>query len=124
MIEDNNQLWKNSTDHFGLASGDFRVGDMTEDLLPEADVLLTKDTIIHLSNALIERFLITNVLLPTPRYRYVLFAQQLARGPAKEKITSGWGARYVDVSQPPFNLSVQNVFRWGPGHTVQLLNFR
>jgi hypothetical protein len=46
---------------------------MVADHLPTADVLLTKDTLIHFPNAGIQQFLSRNVRVCPPRFRYVVF---------------------------------------------------
>lgn len=58
---------------FGLRSMSFDTAELTSDALPRADVLLTKDTLIHWPNEAIGRYLALHVLPCPPRFRRVLF---------------------------------------------------
>ncbi|KAL1504454.1 hypothetical protein AB1Y20_010864 [Prymnesium parvum] len=49
MLADNQRLFSSSADRFGLASARFAALDMLTAPLPPAEVLLTKDTLMHFS---------------------------------------------------------------------------
>lgn len=59
---------------FGLSKARFVPMDMVNTPLPPADLLLTKDTLIHLTNEQIANFLAASVTTCPPRFKYVLFA--------------------------------------------------
>merc|ERR1712194_336673 len=110
MIEESTELMLKHNDRFGLKTSVFRLGDMVEDLLSEADVLFTKDTLIHLSNVLIPRFLARNVLVQPRRFRYVVFVHCAAkRSSIRNFETNGVGARCLDLTAEPFHLPLATI---------------
>jgi len=77
----------------------FEVGDVTEDL-PDADLLLCKDVLQHLSNDLIHKFIKNN--LRKGKYKWVILTND--RGPENRNIATGQH-RTIDLAAPPFNVT-------------------
>ena len=76
----------------------FRVGDITEEL-PAADLLISKDVLQHLSNALVQKFIRNN--LRRGKYKWVLLTND--RGSGNVDTVPG-GYRVIDLSAPPFEV--------------------
>ena len=76
----------------------FRVGDITEEL-PAADLLISKDVLQHLSNALVQKFVKNN--LKRGKYKWVLLTNDRGRGNAD---TVPGGYRAIDLAAPPFDV--------------------
>jgi hypothetical protein len=76
----------------------FRVGDITEDL-PAADLLISKDVLQHLPNALVQKFIRNN--LKRGKYKWALLTND--RGSANGDTVPG-GYRAIDLSAPPFDV--------------------
>ena len=76
----------------------FRVGDITEEL-PAADLLISKDVLQHLSNALVHKFIRNN--LKRGKYKWVLLTNDRGRGNA-DTVPGGW--RAIDLAAPPFEV--------------------
>jgi hypothetical protein len=74
----------------------FRVGDITEDL-PAADLLISKDVLQHLSNALVRKFIRNN--LRKGKYKWVILTND--RGGVNQDTEPG-GYRAIDLAAPPF----------------------
>jgi len=72
MVADNELLFSKNPLKFGLGTARFITGDMVNDHLPVADLLLTKDTLIHTPINAITAFLHKNVLECPPRFCYVM----------------------------------------------------
>ena len=77
----------------------FQVGDITEEL-PAADLLISKDVLQHLPNALVQKFVSNN--LKKGKYKWVLLTND--RGSGNPDITPG-GYRMIDLAAAPFNVS-------------------
>jgi SAM-dependent methyltransferase len=77
----------------------FRVGDITEEL-PAADLLISKDVLQHLSNALVQKFIRNN--LKRGKYKWVLLTNDRGRGNAD---TVPGGYRAIDLAAPPFDVT-------------------
>lgn len=77
----------------------FQVGDITEEL-PAADLLISKDVLQHLPDALVHKFIRNN--LKTGKYKWVLLTND--RGSGGPDIVPG-GYRAIDLSAPPFNVA-------------------
>ena len=73
MVQSNQRFFTtaaaNASHAYGLSRFRFRVGDLVERAMPRADVLLTKDTIIHIPNAAIQSFLRRSVYATGDRTR-------------------------------------------------------
>ena len=117
---------------FGLRSARFVTHDMVDAPLPPADLLLTKDTLSHLSNQEILNFVALSVLTCPPRYKYILFAQDQLQT-AKLNLTlvpdrDGQGHRALDLALAPFSLNVTTVMTYPSGRccskAVQLMDLR
>jgi SAM-dependent methyltransferase len=76
----------------------FRVGDITEEL-PAADLLISKDVLQHLSNALVQKFIKNN--LKRGKYKWVLLTNDRGKGNGD---TVPGGYRAIDLSAPPFEV--------------------
>lgn len=76
----------------------FMVGDVT-DSLPPADLLLCKDVLQHLPNALITKFIKNN--LKKGKYKWAILTND--RGGNNSDIKAG-DYRLIDLSAPPFKV--------------------
>merc|ERR1711953_504141 len=96
----------------------FEVGDVINDVLPKADLLLTKDTLIHLPNTKILEVLRRNVLVQPPRFKFVLFVHDtLPVGAPPPSWAPGNNLdialnpnnrpsfHFLNLSAPPFNVA-------------------
>lgn len=98
----------------------FFVGNIVEDDLPAADLLLSKDVLQHLTNQQVQAFLTRQLA----RYKHVLLtngidAQTLTA--ANTDIAIG-GYRPLDLTRPPFSLSGLKVLTYWDGlHMHQVL---
>lgn len=77
----------------------FQVGDITEEL-PAADLLISKDVLQHLPDALVHEFIRNNV--KTGKYKWILLTND--RGSGSEDIVPG-GYRAIDLAAPPYNVT-------------------
>jgi hypothetical protein len=94
--------------------------------LPTADLLFTKDTLIHLPLADIYHFLDLSVRGCPARFRYVIFVQEMAQNITTNVEISRQGHHALDFAVPPFSLNVTTVFTYPSGRccrkSVQLLD--
>jgi hypothetical protein len=118
---------------FGLSKARFVPMDMVNTPLPPADLLLTKDTLIHLTNEQIANFLAASVTTCPPRFKYVLFAHDellkkwnFTSVPERAERGRDRGHHFLDMALPPFRLNVTTVFVYPSGRccrkAVQLLD--
>mmetsp|Transcript_72288 Transcript_72288/g.188538 ORF Transcript_72288/g.188538 Transcript_72288/m.188538 type:complete len:310 (+) Transcript_72288:77-1006(+) len=112
----------------GLRSMAFQQGDMLLDAsLPRADLLFTKDTLIHFPNKYIQQFLNNTVLQCPPKYKYVMFVHDSRpRDQANNDINRFGEFHGLQLKNPPFNLKVSTRFKWtasldGKTRVVQVL---
>ena len=84
---------------FGSDSRRFMTLDLTRDSLPDADVLLCRDCLVHLSYANI-RAVLANVA--RSRIRYILMTSFPGRGDNRDVEDGDW--RTLDFEAPPFSL--------------------
>lgn len=77
----------------------FQVGDITAEL-PPADLLISKDVLQHLPDALVHKFITNN--LKKGKYKWVLLTND--RGIGNTDIVPG-GYRAIDLSAPPFEVA-------------------
>jgi SAM-dependent methyltransferase len=100
----------------------FTVGDVT-DSLPSADLLLCKDVLQHLPNALIIKFIKNN--LKKGKYKWAILTND--RGGSNVDIPAGQ-YRMIDLSAPPFKVKdLQDLpikFGGERSKLSQLLSFR
>jgi len=88
----------------------FQCLDISKDSLPNADCILLRQVLQHLSNTEI-----LNILEKIKNYRYLILTEHLPSGefsPNKDKITN-LGIRLkqnsgVDILKPPFNLKIKS----------------
>ena len=76
----------------------FQVGDISEEL-PAADLLISKDVLQHLPNALVEKFIRNN--LKKGKYKWAILTND--RGSGNRDIKPG-EHRVIDLSAPPFEV--------------------
>ena len=76
----------------------FQVGDITDEL-PDADLLISKDVLQHLSNSLVHKFFRNN--LKKGKYKWAILTND--RGKENGDIASG-GYRAIDLAAPPFEV--------------------
>jgi SAM-dependent methyltransferase len=95
-----------NTELFSATNIEFRhfSGDMSE--LPEADLLISKDVLQHLSNGTIQS------ILPTlQRYRFNLITNCVnPRGETENVDIEDGKMRYLDIRLPPFSSEAREVF--------------
>jgi hypothetical protein len=109
VVQDNRLLLEGRADKFGFLEASFNAGNMLEDDLPSADLLFTKDTLIHFSNADIKKFFLRH----GTKYKYILCVHDGLMDNETETrdiCTGGW--RRIQLSTPPFNLQIKEVFRY------------
>lgn len=121
VINDNNaMLQQQGVQTFGLRSMRFQVLDMLEEVLPAADLLITKDTLIHFPNSAIASFLEQSVLTCPSRFKYVMFVHDSnpstvapdGFGDNNDDIAAFGHFHRLNLSQAPFNLPTSTVFTW------------
>ena len=76
----------------------FQVGNITDEL-PDADLLISKDVLQHLSNSLVQKFVRNN--LKKGKYKWVILTND--RGNRNYDIESGT-YRAIDLAAPPFDV--------------------
>jgi SAM-dependent methyltransferase len=100
----------------------FQVGDITEDL-PAADLLISKDVLQHLSNALVHKFIENN--LRQGKYKWAILTNDRGRPPRNLDTVPG-GYRVIDLAAPPFEVKglVDLPISFGPetGKVTSLLD--
>ncbi|CAE7199364.1 unnamed protein product [Symbiodinium natans] len=126
MIEDNTAFFQDKTPRqYGLRSASFQVGDIMKEL-PPADLLITKDTIIHIPNWAILKFLESNVNVCPARFKEVLFIHdrppywkfRWGGVPLVRHIVRNWDCprfadfHEIDLRVAPYHLDVANVFEF------------
>jgi len=103
----------------GFSSFEILHADMTLTPLPEADLILVKDTLQHLPNMDIMRFLIRQIytLGDRPaRFKYAMFVEDDCEENEQKNIDippqqeHSWHC--LDLSAEPFNLQVKRMFGW------------
>jgi SAM-dependent methyltransferase len=96
---------KANQQRFAAANIEFHLRT-TDDPLPNADLLITKDVLQHWSNAKIHAF-----LPQLSRYRYALITNCVnPRGPTTNRDIEDGDFRYLDLRSPPFNLEAEVVY--------------
>ncbi|WP_255573031.1 class I SAM-dependent methyltransferase [Hanstruepera marina] len=103
LIKRNQKLYHN--DHINFACQ-----DISKDELPQADCIILRQVLQHLSNAEIQ-----NILKKLTAYQYIILTEHLPMGDfiPNQDIISGQGIRLkhnsgVDITQPPFNFKVKS----------------
>jgi hypothetical protein len=100
----------------GLRSMVFQQGDMlVDETLPEADLLFTKDTLIHFPNSYINQFIRQTVVQCPPKYKYVMFVHDLRERDEENKDINTFGEYHgFQLNMRPFGLKVTTPFTWTP----------
>ncbi|CAE7199352.1 unnamed protein product [Symbiodinium natans] len=99
----------------GFSSFKTMRADMTLTPLPQADLLLTKDTLQHMPNVDIFRYLIRQQLLTASgerRFKYVIFANvwcTASEYPNHDIPQEEHACQCIDLAAEPFNLPVETV---------------
>jgi ubiquinone/menaquinone biosynthesis C-methylase UbiE len=100
----------------------FKVGDVTESL-PPADLLICKDVLQHLPNALVKKFIRNN--LKKGKYKWAIITND--RGPKNTDIPVG-GYRLINLNAAPFSVrrlvDLPIHFEDRPAKTTELLDLR
>ena len=123
-IVDANSRLLQANANFGLASARFERVNMVTTALPSADLLLTKDTIIHFSFARIQSLIRLSVTVCPPRFKYVLFIHEPRKGDNVD-IEGVDQHHALNLRAAPFWLNTTTVFQYGNGNklkTVQLFD--
>jgi SAM-dependent methyltransferase len=76
----------------------FRVGDITDEL-PAADLLISKDVLQHLPNAMVQRFIRNN--LRQGKYKWAILTNDRR---SRNGDTPSGGYRAIDLRLPPFDV--------------------
>jgi SAM-dependent methyltransferase len=101
VVEANQRQYTDDAIDFHLYSGD-------ADELPQAELLIIKDVLHHLSHRRIK-----DVLSSIRRFRYALITNSLdPRGDTHNTDIADGGFRYLDVRNPPFNVTAEEVFEF------------
>lgn len=124
VFEDNCLLLSQTDDKFGFLEARFEHGNILEDDLPEADLFLCKDTLIHFSNDDIRKFLENQILSKPRKYKYLMCVNNVPScdKPRQDTPTGGFSA--VEISREPFNMPVSHTFRYrafGSNKLVEIL---
>jgi SAM-dependent methyltransferase len=101
VIDENLSNYADNTTEFVLYSGE-------PSDLPDADLLIAKDVLQHLSNARV-----MDVISHFHRFKYVLVTNSLDPNGATTNVDipdGGW--RYLDLRLPPFNVDATEVFEF------------
>jgi SAM-dependent methyltransferase len=100
---------------FGAANIEFRLRT-TDEPLPDADLLITKDVLQHWSNAKVQAF-----LPQLYRYRYALVTNCVnPRGPTVNGDIQDGDFRYLDLRLTPFNLNAKPVYSFANSRVLPL----
>ena len=123
IVDANSRLLQGNA-NFGLASAHFERVNMVTTALPKADLLLSKDTIIHFSNARIQSLLRLSVTVCPPRFKYVLFIHEPLKGENVD-IEDVDQHHALNLRAAPVWLNTTTVFEYGAGRylkTVELFD--
>jgi len=93
----------------------FTVGNIVEDDLPAADLLISKHVLQHLPNADVQKFLTKQLA----KYKHVLLTNGV--DPTTMSATNGTDIepgeyRQLDVTKPPFNVAGAKILTYWDGH--------
>ncbi|CAL1162639.1 unnamed protein product [Cladocopium goreaui] len=82
--------------------------------LPEADLLLVKDVLMHLPNRAVHDFLAKSVNAKSPRYRAVMLVQNAIPPVAIREMVDIQPGQLLpfDITFPPFKAPFETVLRW------------
>jgi len=123
-IEENARFLKyKPASAFGLSNARFEVGDMKKPL-PNADLLITKDTLIHIPNWGVLEFMDANVKSCPAKFTDILFVHdhpppwkfRWGGVPVIRHLVHNWdikkfgGFHEIDVRVSPFHLDAENLF--------------
>jgi SAM-dependent methyltransferase len=111
-----------NTKKYSAKNVQFAVANIVTDDLPAADLLISKHVLQHLPNADVTTF-----LAQLPKYRHVLLTNGVsARSLSGDNRDIAIGAfRYLDPTQPPFNLPGGKPLSWWDGlHMHQVVHLQ
>ncbi len=102
-------------ERYKAANLEFKVGNIVEDDLPAADLLISKHVLQHLPNADVQKFLNKQL----KKYKYVLLTNGV--DPTTMSATNGTDIepgeyRQLDVTRPPFNVAGTKLVTYWDGH--------
>jgi hypothetical protein len=123
IVDANSRLLQDNA-NFGLASAHFERVNMVTAALPKADLLFSKDTIIHFSFKRIESLLRLSVTVCPPRFKHVLFVHEPRKGDNVD-IEGVDQHHALNLRAAPFWLNTTTVFEYGRGRrlkTVELFD--
>lgn len=97
----------------GLRSAKFICDDVSNSL-PEADLLLVKDVLMHLPNRAVHDFLAKSVNAKSPRYRAVMLVQNAIPPVAIREMVDIQPGQLLpfDITFPPFKAPFETVLHW------------
>merc|ERR1712039_764602 len=98
---------------YGLANSSFQRGDVSS-VLPEADLLMVKDVLMHVPNESVHRFIENSVREVGPRYKAVMVVQNAAPPIAIREYMDIEPGQLLpfDITSSPFSAPFREVFRW------------
>ena len=117
IVDANSRLLQDNA-NFGLASAHFERVNMVTTVLPKADLLFSKDTIIHFSLRRIESLLRLSVIVCPPRFKHVLFVHEPLKGDNVE-IEGVDQHHAINLRAAPFWLNTTTVFEYGSGNKLK-----
>lgn len=101
---------------YATPSTNFIVLDITTDKLPDADLMICRDCLFHLSYENIEKFIIN---FNNSNIEYLLTTSHTNDGKFKNKNISNGGFRLIDLFDAPFNFPtspLKYIDDWIPGY--------
>jgi len=112
VVEENTRYFqdKNMLSSHGLRSAQFMCGDVSENL-PEGDLLLVKDVLMHLPNRAVYDFLGKSVNSKSPKYRVVMLVQNAVPPVAIREMVDIQPGQLLpfDITFRPFKASFETV---------------
>jgi hypothetical protein len=82
----------------------YHASEWTPEMTPNADLLIVKDVLQHLSTPRIQEFLTTTL----PKFRYALITNDFGENRRQRNILPG-EYRPLDLTAPPFNLQLEPI---------------
>lgn len=115
VVQENTRYFEDASvlSSHGLLSAKFICDDVSE-MLPEADLLLVKDVLMHLPNRAVHDFLAKSVNGKSPRYRAVMLVQNAIPPVAIREMVDIQPGQLLpfDITFPPFKAPFETVLRW------------
>lgn len=102
LIKDNNDKYRSDRIEFGRA-------DVCEDRLPDCDLLIVRDCIIHLSYQDIDAFLKN---IKDVDYKYLLISSYVGSSDLENKDITTGDVRVLNLFKPPFDFKEEDVLEF------------